>query len=93
MVLQKRKQILVVSEKRAALDVVYNRLSKISSKLVLIHDAQKGKIEFYDKLKTYIQDASLDQYNYEARQAFEANSKKIHEFSNLVTNQSKILKS
>lgn len=82
--LAKEKTILVVSEKRAALDVVYNRLSKISSKLVLIHDAQKGKIEFYDKLKTCIQDASLDQYNYEVRQAFEANSKKIHEFSNLV---------
>ncbi|MDN5338424.1 MAG: hypothetical protein PWQ20_1494 [Thermotogaceae bacterium] len=49
--LAKDKKVLVVSEKRAALDVIYNRLSKIQSKVVLVHDAQKGKTKFYEKVK------------------------------------------
>ncbi|RDI90825.1 hypothetical protein Ob7_07130 [Thermosipho africanus Ob7] len=42
--------------------MIYNRLSKINSKIVLIHDAQKGKKEFYEKLKTVL-DSLLLEYN------------------------------
>lgn len=48
--LAKGKRVLVVSQKRAALDVIYNRLSGIHSKLALIHDAEKGKKEFYGRI-------------------------------------------
>lgn len=41
------KKVLVVSEKRVALDVVVNRLHKIKERLVLIHDPEKEKKEFY----------------------------------------------
>lgn len=58
--LAKGKKVLMVSEKRAALDVIYNRLSKINSKIVLIHDAQKGKKEFYEKLKTVLEPLLLE---------------------------------
>lgn len=48
--LAKEKKVLMVSEKRAALDVIYNRLSKIQSKIILIHDTQKSKKEFYENV-------------------------------------------
>jgi len=48
--LAKGKKVLMVSQKRAALDVIYNRLSNLNSKIVLIHDANKDKKAFYDKV-------------------------------------------
>ncbi len=48
--LAKGKKVLVVSEKRAALDVVLNRLSPIKNKIMLVHDAQKEKKEIYKKI-------------------------------------------
>ena len=53
--LAKGKKVLVVSQKRAALDVIYNRLSKINRKLALIHDAETGKKEFYGRIKEHIE--------------------------------------
>lgn len=47
--LAKGKRVLMVSQKRAALDVIYNRLGSIQDKAVLIHDANIGKKEFYAK--------------------------------------------
>lgn len=43
----KGKKVLVVSQKRAALDVVYNRLGSLNKKAVLLLDAEKNKSEFY----------------------------------------------
>jgi len=43
----KGKRVLVVSQKRAALDVVYNRLGTLNKKAVLIPDPDKGKAQFY----------------------------------------------
>lgn len=48
--LAKGKRILMVSQKRAALDVIYNRISSLSSKVVMIHDSEKDKKVFYDKV-------------------------------------------
>ncbi|MDP4090015.1 MAG: AAA domain-containing protein, partial [Bacillota bacterium] len=47
--LAKGRKILMVSQKRAALDVIYNRISNLSSKVVIIHDSEKDKKAFYMK--------------------------------------------
>ncbi len=46
----KGKKILVVSQKQAALEVVFSRLGKLNSKAMFISDAEKDKSLFYDKL-------------------------------------------
>lgn len=55
----KNKRVLMVSEKRAALDVIYNRLSDLKTKMVLIHDANKDKKNFYAKVCEAIDDNAL----------------------------------
>ena len=45
----KNKSVLVVSQKKAALDVVYNRLASLNSKAMYITDEFKGKRAFYEK--------------------------------------------
>lgn len=47
--LAKGKSVLVVSQKRVALDVIYNRLGSIQKKALLIHDATSDKKKFYEK--------------------------------------------
>lgn len=53
------KRVLMVSQKRAALDVIYNRLSCLQSKAVLIHDSNKDKKFFYKKVSDTIESMSL----------------------------------
>jgi superfamily I DNA and/or RNA helicase/very-short-patch-repair endonuclease len=76
--LSKGKKVLMVSEKRTALDVIYNRLSKLQSKIMLIHDAQKNKKGFYTKTKEILESinfgASLFSHN------ANKNSEKMIEF-------------
>lgn len=45
----KNKRVLVVSQKKAALEVVYNRLNKLNAKCMFITDAEKNKVEFYER--------------------------------------------
>ena len=45
----KQKKVLVVSQKKAALDVVYNRLATLNSKAMYINDECKQKQIFYDR--------------------------------------------
>lgn len=45
--LAKNKTILMVSQKRAALDVIYNRLAKLNAKALVIHDTEGDKKSFY----------------------------------------------
>lgn len=45
----KNKKVLVVSQKKAALEVVYNRLGNLNSKCMFITDAEKNKVEFYER--------------------------------------------
>ena len=47
----KDKKVLVVSQKKAALDVVYNRLRELNSKCMFIVDAEKNKVAFYERCK------------------------------------------
>lgn len=45
--LSKGKRVLMVSQKKAALDVIYNRLGILNKKAVLIHDTNSDKKKFY----------------------------------------------
>ena len=45
----KHKRVLVVSQKKAALDVVYNRLGVLNSKAMYINDEAKEKQSFYER--------------------------------------------
>ena len=45
----KNKKVLVVSQKKAALEVVFNRLKNLNSKCMFITDAEKNKVEFYER--------------------------------------------
>ena len=45
----KDKRVLVVSQKKAALDVVYNRLGALNEKCMYINDESKEKRAFYSK--------------------------------------------
>lgn len=45
--MSKGKRVLMVSQKKAALDVIYNRLGSLNSKSVLIHDTNSDKKKFY----------------------------------------------
>lgn len=49
--LAKGQKVLVVSQKKAALDVVYNRLANLNAKAMQINDSDKSKIAFYIKAK------------------------------------------
>lgn len=53
--LAKNKKVLMVSQKRAALDVIFNRLGELNSKVILIHDANKDKKGFYQKVAETIE--------------------------------------
>ena len=45
----KNKKVLVVSQKKAALEVVFNRLSSLNAKAMFIADAEKEKRAFYER--------------------------------------------
>ncbi len=45
----KNKKVLVVSQKKAALDVVFNRLKNLNSKCMFLTDAEKNKVAFYER--------------------------------------------
>ncbi len=47
--ISKKKRVLVISQKKAALDVVHNRLGNLSEKAMYITDETKEKKNFYDK--------------------------------------------
>ena len=57
----KDKRVLVVSQKKAALDVVFNRLRELNSKCMFIIDAEKNKVAFYERCKQMHQEI-MDSY-------------------------------
>ena len=50
--LVKNKRVLVVSQKKAALDVVFNRLGSLNKKAMHIVDPEKNKTAFFERVKT-----------------------------------------
>ena len=49
--LAKKKRVLLVSQKKVATDVVYNRLGALANKCMYITDINKSATMFYDKIK------------------------------------------
>ncbi|MCL2176583.1 MAG: AAA domain-containing protein [Firmicutes bacterium] len=47
----KGKRVLVVSQKKSALDVVYNRLGVLNNKAMYINDPEKNRNNFYEKVR------------------------------------------
>ncbi|NLM34584.1 MAG: DUF4011 domain-containing protein [Clostridiales bacterium] len=76
--LSKGKKILMVSQKRAALDVIYNRISQLNSKVAIIHDAEKDKRAFYDKTAAILDAVAPKDYSMVEMQIKEK-SRKIDE--------------
>ena len=61
--LAKDKRILMVSQKKAALDVIYNRLGNLNHKAIIVHDANKDKKLFYEKVKNELENINIDENN------------------------------
>ncbi|MFI3229405.1 MAG: AAA domain-containing protein [Bacillota bacterium] len=59
----KKKKVLVVSQKRAALDVVFSRLGKLNNKAMLIPDPEKDKITFFERLRDMHAITSMRDYD------------------------------
>lgn len=72
----KNKRVLVVSQKKAALDVVFNRLQNLNSKCMFITDAEKNKIAFYERCNQMHQavlNGGKSEENYQSFDEVEAN--------------------
>lgn len=76
--LAKGKKVLMVSQKRAALDVIFNRLADIQSKIVLIHDANKNKKDFYKKVTEIVEGLYID-YSQNNKSQIEQKARDIDE--------------
>ncbi|WP_026476498.1 AAA domain-containing protein [Alkaliphilus transvaalensis] len=77
--LVKGKKILMVSQKRAALDVIYNRLAGLNSKIILIHDANKDKKDFYEKVSQTLENNILGSKKESVSTGIKAKAKVINE--------------
>ena len=58
------KKVLMVSQKRAALDVIYNRLGDLNSKAIIIHDVNADKKRFYSSVSASLGLDSDENSNY-----------------------------
>ena len=88
----KDKRVLVVSQKKAALDVVFNRLKELNSKCMFIVDAEKNKVAFYERCKQMhqeIMDGYKGQEDYQEN--FEAIQKNLEKETAELENISDVL--
>lgn len=83
----KGKKVLVVSQKKAALDVVFNRLGALNVKSMFIVDPARQRRDFYETaaarhtdVMASFKDASFDNYN-EIKSRLEAEVGKLKELS------------
>jgi len=77
-----RKNVLFCSEKRTATDVIYNRLGKLNSFALLLHDHVSEKNAFYDSIVNAIETAK-DNINKYKNKSFSFNQDyKIESFFN-----------
>ncbi len=74
----KNRRVLVVSQKQAALDVVFSRLGKLNAKAMLIPDPEKDKSAFFDRIKQMHTQTIHDDYdeNQKKYQVYEFNINK-----------------
>ena len=81
----------MVSQKRAALDVIYNRLGELNEKAVIIHDANKDKKAFYKNVissienVTYYKDNNLSTTLYDKAKSIDDNIERLEKLENTLT--------
>ncbi|MDY2632202.1 MAG: AAA domain-containing protein [Clostridium sp.] len=63
--LSKDKRVLMVSQKKAALDVIYNRLGLLNKKAILIHDINSDKKKFYSIVANSLETVEISNENFE----------------------------
>ena len=86
----KHKRVLVVSQKRAALDVVFNRLGNLNSKVMFLTDAEKMKSSFYERVKT-THDEVIKQNYFVSKQKYDETFEKLKKEENLLKEISEVL--
>ncbi len=73
----KNKKVLVVSQKKAALEVVYNRLSGLNKKAMFIVDAEKEKMSFFQQCFSAHEEVIKSKYNDKLLKEYEELNKKL----------------
>ena len=73
----KNKRVLVVSQKKAALEVVYNRLSNLNEKAMFIVDAEKEKRDFYKRCFEAHEEIMKSSYNDKLQKEYDELEKKL----------------
>ncbi len=82
----KNKRVLVVSQKKAALEVVYNRLSTLNQKAMFLVDAEKEKLDFYNRCYTAHENILNSKYSEKWYKEYDELEKKLDlEIDNLNT--------
>ena len=75
----KGKKVLVVSQKKAALEVVYNRLGSLNSKAMFIVDAEKERRAFYERCLQTHEGVIKQEQNTLLQKQYEDVSKKLNQ--------------
>ena len=86
----KNKKVLVVSQKRAALDVVFSRLGKLNSKAMFIPDPEKDKAAFFDRIRLLHAQALREDFR-ATQKKFQNNEASINKEVDILENISKVL--
>jgi very-short-patch-repair endonuclease len=89
--IQRQKKILVVCEKRAALDVVYQRLDSLglSNHVALVHDEKQDRKKLYAKLSSVLEQNEITFE--EAVETLKSTSKKLQAQEDLLNTIAKAL--
>lgn len=75
----KNKRVLVVSQKKAALEVIFNRLSSLNSKAMFITDAEKEKRLFYERCFNHHEQTLQQKYDDTLFKEYEEISKHLEQ--------------
>lgn len=87
----KHKRVLVVSQKKAALDVVFNRLGILNNKAMFLTDAEKNKVDFYERVKLAHQDLVNGYQNVGNTDKYVAVQKMLFQETQVLEDISKVL--
>lgn len=74
----KNKKVLVVSQKKAALEVVFNRLGSLNEKAMFITDAEKEKRMFYERCLNAHNSINNSPFYFDLQKKFEDTKKTLN---------------
>lgn len=90
----KNKKVLVVSQKKAALEVIYNRLASLNDKAMFLSDSEKERYAFYSRcyarhdavLNSYSDPTLIDKYH-KTNEQLNAEIEKLNDITSLLNKQ------